>query len=261
MHRCRTVCLLLLVALFAALPSIALCAQTDGDAAQNYNTGNAYFDQGEFELAALAYKKALTQGGPRASAEYNLANALLHSGRIGPAVLHYRRALELAPRSADIANNLAAARERIPFAIKPLQPPALERFVTGFVRYTRPVEVFAVAATLWLLLNLALLIVLIGAPGNALRRIGATLCAALVVALLALSPLVIAQAYNEHTLVQMVVLDDPVKAREAPDSGKILFTLREGQTVKIAEYSGSWVRVETKNHFVGWIPAKAGETI
>jgi len=255
-----------LAILLCTLAALMVCspaaAQDAGDPAYSYSIGNSYFVQGKYKLAELSYEKAIADGARDAAVEYNLANTLLKLNRIGSAILHYERALELAPRSRDIRNNLDAARERIPFAVKPIEPPALERFLTGFVRYTRPVEVFTAVSIAWIAANLLLLTAIIALPGSRKRNIFVRLTVVAALVLVMLLPLAGIHAWRLHTLERMVVFTDDIKARCGPgESEEILFSLREGQVIRVTDRKDDWVRIVTENRFMGWIPDEAGEKI
>jgi len=76
---------------------------------KDFETGNKYYEQGNFSSAIMMYKKVEAAGLESAALYYNLGNAYFKGGDLGRAILYYQRAKRLNPSDPDIANNLAFA--------------------------------------------------------------------------------------------------------------------------------------------------------
>jgi len=75
-------------------------------AAESWETGCRFEEQGQLQEAAHAYQEALYLGGPDAKICFNLANVYYQQGRLGQAAERYRQTTELAHDRADAWNNL-----------------------------------------------------------------------------------------------------------------------------------------------------------
>ncbi len=83
------------------------------------------YDAGDFAGAAAVLGPAAKAAPGDAALQYDLGNALLKAGRLGPAIASYQRAFDLRPRDADIRYNLnfalkQAGEELVPSGVPPL---------------------------------------------------------------------------------------------------------------------------------------------
>jgi Ca-activated chloride channel family protein len=80
----------------------------------DFNAGNQAYRAGDWQAAAEAYERSLTQGNERAqaAAHYNLGNARFQMQDYDGAIGAYEQALQLAPDDADAKHNLGLAQRR-----------------------------------------------------------------------------------------------------------------------------------------------------
>jgi Ca-activated chloride channel family protein len=80
-----------------------------------YNIGNVFYRQQDYQRAAESYRKALeaARGGLARDTAYNLGNARFQAGDYAGAVQAYRGALELDPADRDAKRNLEIALSRL----------------------------------------------------------------------------------------------------------------------------------------------------
>ena len=90
--------------LFLLLNAQVLGAQSV--ATGQYNGGNEFYREGDFEAARRSYLEAVATGIEDARLYYNLGNACFKLSRLGEAVLWYERARRLAPHDEDVEANL-----------------------------------------------------------------------------------------------------------------------------------------------------------
>ncbi len=74
-----------------------------------YTRGNAYYEQGKYSEAIVAYEQ-INKEVNNGRVYYNLGNSYFKRGMLGKAILNYRKANFLSPRDSDIAYNLNFAR-------------------------------------------------------------------------------------------------------------------------------------------------------
>lgn len=98
--------------LFLTLVFPAILAVADTTKTQ-FNKANIFYEKGEYNNAAAAYRQLLDEGFDAAAIRFNLGNALYQSSQFGEAIVQYRKALVLAPRDPDILANLRFVREKL----------------------------------------------------------------------------------------------------------------------------------------------------
>jgi tetratricopeptide (TPR) repeat protein len=84
----------------------AIFRASPASAAQCFESGCYYEEEGALEEAADAYRQALLLGGPTADACFNLANVLFALDQKQEACERYRQVVEIDPRHAESWNNL-----------------------------------------------------------------------------------------------------------------------------------------------------------
>ena len=81
----------------------------ENEARKHNNLGNAYYRQGEHDLAIASYQKAIAIKPDYADAHNNLGVTLQELGKLEEAVASYRKALALNPDYPEAHNNLGLA--------------------------------------------------------------------------------------------------------------------------------------------------------
>ena len=69
-------------------------------------SGNHYYEQGEFAKAIAEYQKIIAAEGVSSTVHYNLGCAYFNEEVFGRAILHFEKARQLSPRDVDILHNL-----------------------------------------------------------------------------------------------------------------------------------------------------------
>lgn len=80
-----------------------------GDARPLIALANAYFDDGQLNLAVATYRQALSLQPVNPDVQVDLGTCLLYTGQIEPAVASYRAALEEQPTHVNAHFNLGVA--------------------------------------------------------------------------------------------------------------------------------------------------------
>lgn len=193
-------------------------------------------------FAGCAARAQSVQPGYSADALYNLANAYARAGKPGMAILNYERAGLLAPNDADIEANLLAVRKSVGL---PAQPRSwVERAAT----VSSPSMLACCALVGVLLIGSSALAARLVPRLRALRRIAAVVG----VAMLGLTAAnTIVEWPRLHAAVVLVASTE-VRATPAP-MGDALFTLPEGQTVRILGEHEDFVFVQVTTAARGWV--------
>jgi len=181
---------------------------------------------------------------------YNLANAYARAGKPGMAILNYERAALLAPNDEDIEANLHAVRASAGLPHKPRS--WFERAAT----IVSPTIVAWLAVWGVIAIGSSLVAARLTRRLRLLRRVALGVGIALLGATLA-------QGMVEWPRLQatiVLVADTPVRATPAP-MGDALFTLSEGQTVKISGEHEDFVFVQINADSRGWVTRASVATV
>jgi hypothetical protein len=180
--------------------------------------------------------------GYSAAGLYNLANSYARAGKPGMAILNYERASLLSPGDPDVQANLQLVRAS---AHVPLETPdALDR-------------VARLASPFWMSWIGVLGLIMVGASliasqwssRHRLARGAATLLGASMVGLTLCSAAALWPRLHQGIVIAAAT---PVRVSPVP-MGDPLFTLPEGEKVKITAEHDGFALVETRADRTGWI--------
>ena len=180
--------------------------------------------------------------GYSAAGLYNLANSYARAGKPGMAILNYERASLLAPGDPDIEANLRFVRAAAHLPAE--TPDTLDR-------------VAKIASPFWMSWLGVLGLVMVGAsviigqlsPRHRLARGAAALLGATMVGLMLCSGLALGSRLHEGVVIAAAT---PVRVSPVP-MGDPLFSLPEGEKVKITAEHDGFDLIETRTGRAGWI--------
>jgi tetratricopeptide (TPR) repeat protein len=239
--------------LVTALSSISF-AQT-GD----FETGNKYYEQGEYQSAVLMYKKVEESGIESASLYYNLGNAYFKSGDLGRAVLYYHRAKRLAPSDPDIASNLEFAGKFTTVKMEGVELNPISTFFSTLVGKYH-LKTLGWIASFWFILFVCLLIVKYGLQ---FQFVGLNVAVMLALSLaLVSSGLTTFKFRTEFLDKRAVITAQDASVYSGPSSNTDLeFEGSPGLIVEIVKESGDFYDVLFENKRRGWIKKNLLEVI
>jgi hypothetical protein len=180
--------------------------------------------------------------GYSAAGLYNLANSYARAGKPGMAILNYERASLLAPGDPDIQANLSFVRAS---AHLPAETPGnLDRVVK-------------VASPFWMSWIGVLGLMIVGAslvvaqlsPRHRLARRTAALLGVTMIGLTLCSALALGSRLHQGVVIAAAT---PVRVSPVP-MGDPLFSLPEGEKVKISAEHDGFALIETRAGRTGWI--------
>lgn len=201
-------------------------------------------------FAACVARAETAQTGYSADALYNLANSYARAGKPGMAILNYERAALLAPNDADIEANLRAVRQS---AGLPSEPRSwLERVAT----VASPSILAWCAIVGVLVIGSCAIAARLVPPLRPVRRIGALIG----IALLGLTVANGMVAWPRLHAAVVLVAATPVRATPAP-LGDPLFTLPEGQTLRVLGGHEDFVFVQVNAAARGWVSRASLATV
>ncbi|HEY2464238.1 MAG TPA: hypothetical protein VGI32_09270 [Steroidobacteraceae bacterium] len=193
-------------------------------------------------LGAVRAHSESEPAGYSAAGLYNLGNSYARAGKPGMAILNYERASLLAPGDPDIQANLRSVRESAHLPAE--TPDTLDR-------------VARIANPFWTTWLGVLGLTLVGVSGifaqlssrHRLVRGAATLLGATLVALTLCSALALWSRMREGVIIAAAT---PVRVSPVP-MGDPLFSLPEGEKVKITAEHEGFALIETRAGRAGWI--------
>ena len=237
---------------------VSAIAQT---AVDEFERGNAFYRDGKFDQAAMAYETILRQGTASPAIYFNLGNSYYRLGKTAPAILAYERALRLRPNDPDIKHNLDLVNLKTVDRIEPL--PELFfiewlRTVSSYVPLHTTMWLFAFG---WLILFASLAVLYILTNPNVLRLFR-TLTIAALVSLVPIVVLLVTQIADARIRNDAIVTTSVATAKTSPDSQSLdAFVIHEGLKVKLSDSVGDWVKIVLADGKVGWIRSQDCERI
>ncbi len=230
----------ILIAILLLVMAAASQAQETVNPDQVFYRGREFFDQGKFDEAVEAYKKAVDVG---ASKEllYNLGTACLFAGRDGEALYYLRRAEKLAPRDEEIQNNLRVAQAR---AQDDVQEDKQTKFVQALL-YFHTKTTFNEALLVFVLfygLSMLLLHLRLLRPGRWFLR----LAVLLIILCLGMGYSIVTRAWNYDEVTKGVILPPEVDVFSQRTSQRfaLFFKLHGATEVDVVDVKDGWVQIE-----------------
>jgi hypothetical protein len=180
--------------------------------------------------------------GYSAAGLYNLGNSYARAGKPGMAILNYERARLLAPRDPDIEANLRYVRAS---AHLPAETPNILD------------DVASIASPMWISWLGVLGLTLVGASAIAAQLASrhrllcgaAALLGATMVTLTAVDAMALLPRLHQGIVIAAAA---PVRVSPVP-MGDALFTLPEGEKVKITAEHEGFALIETRAGRMGWL--------
>jgi hypothetical protein len=193
-------------------------------------------------LGAAAAHAESQSAGYSAAGLYNLANSYARAGKPGMAILNYERASLLVPNDPDIQANLRAVRASAHLPAETAD--SFDRIAT-------------IASPFWIswigVLGIAVLgaSVILGqlSSRHRLARAAATLLGTSMVALTFCNALTLWPRFHQGIIIAAAT---PVRVSPVP-MGDPIFTLPEGEKVKISAEHEGFALIETRAGRAGWI--------
>jgi tetratricopeptide (TPR) repeat protein len=263
----------------AATPSISFADNAVDDPAVLFRSGNAHYEQGDFEAAIDDYRSLIDAGVIDGDLYYNLANAYYKNDELGNAVLFYARALRIQPRNEDARDNLALVRAQLRDKQFVRSQNRLVRAVIWLHNNLTTREMLIFASCSYLVLCLLTIVyvfrrsgivtavyrrISLFSPG---RLIGLSLGQDLLVAIAIAALLVVTSGVSAakklaDTRSEAVVLTDEIGVFSGPTKDSILqFKIHEGTLVNVRTRRDEWVRIELPGGMSGWVLSSAVETV
>lgn len=218
---------------------------------EEFEQGNKFYEEKDFESAIRMYKAVLDQGVESAEVHFNIGNAYFKAGDLGRAVVSYLRAARLDPADDDIKANLEFARQFSSVQMEGVRLNPIDAFMESLVGPFR-LNLLAWISTALFLLSLMLIAL----------RWGFSLFSGWIRPLLVVSLVLMVFAaglttykYRHDYLTRRAVLiaeESPVYTGPSENSDLELQGA-PGLVVEILDESGSYYEVLFENKRRGWI--------
>ena len=227
----------------------------DRDEAENlWATGNAAYNEGQWNRAVEAYSQIETAGLEAPELYYNMANAYYKSGEIPMSILYWNRALRLDPSMKDAAYNLEMAQGQIKDKIDEVPEFILKTWMRDFC-YSIGSDTWTILFLVFLALALVMALLYFLSRNTPARQAGFfTGLIALVVAILCIS--MASWQKNNYTGDEAAVVMTPVvsvKSSPSEDNSTELFLLHEGTTIEVLQHDGDWYEIKLADGRRGWL--------
>lgn len=217
-----------------------------------YKKAATLYQANEFEQAAAAYEKILTQNYKSAEVYYNLGNCYYKMNNIGRAILNYERALKLAPHDEDVIHNLQLAQQK---TVDKIQPVPQLSIITWWHSFTgwQSARGWNTWAIIMLWLAFAAFGVYLFSSFKQVAGFTGSLFFLLFIAFLSLA---FKQNKAEQYSNEAVLMVPSVSVKSAPDAnGNDIFVIHEGLKFRLLDNVGNWHKIRLADGKTGWLPS------
>ncbi len=215
-----------------------------------WQKGNSYYQQKNYDSAALCYQKIADSEPGNAEVYYNLGNAYYRLNNIGGAILNYERVLKLEPHHQQATDNLYLAQSRINNRIQEIPQIFFLRWWNSITR-TSLANIYAIIAVI---LFLAVLAYIIARQVKAIQYTAPTQLTVGIIALCVIFlALGIASAQKAVASDNAVVMQDGSPLMVQPKYGKSQSQVPEGTKVRICNEKAGWYEVTLPDGRTGWL--------
>lgn len=233
--------------LFAFLFGSILC-----NAETSYNTwwqkANTFFQQKDYDSAAVYYEKLAALAPQDAVVYYNLGNTYYRLNKIGPAVLNYQKALNINPKYKEAQDNLTLTEARISNRI----PNGGNIFFVKWWQSATSAQKAGTWAIVSLLTFLLVIAILLAKRFRNAMRVPGQLIGVLCFVWVICMTFAVTAANNKASSSKAVVMqnDAPLLTEQ---KGKTQSLVPEGTTVKVKDIDGGWAEVQLPDGRNGWM--------
>jgi len=233
---------------------LALFGLAAGQPADEYVQGNAAYQAGDYQKAAVHYQSAAAAGYQAFELYYNLGNCYYKLQQIGKSLLYYEKAARINPTDPDLQYNLELARLHV--VDKIITPPEFFwQRIGGRIKSALSLDQLAGFLLLWIVLAALAMIGKWCGTRDPWRRLTGYLWMPLGI-LTALWALFFIVRVNQSSHDRAaIIMEHKVSVLSAPaDNSTEVFALHEGCKVRLEEKSGGYVRISLPDGKVGWAP-------
>ena len=221
--------------------------------------GNNFYQQKQFDSAALCFEQIAADQPQNQELYYNLGNTYYKLNKVGKAVLNYERALRIEPGFNEANENLALAQGRISNRI----PQVSDIF---FIKWWESITMPQKSAMWSLLAAFSFILIIVIAIIKRFRKTSTSsipLQLQGVLWFICICFLIPAfwSAKNSESHNKAVVMENDAPFMNVELKGKPLGLIPEGTTVKIIGSKDSWLEVRLPDGRTGWIKQTQVEKI
>jgi hypothetical protein len=225
-------------------------------------SGNQYYQAGDYPAAIEAYEAVLAEGFESADLFYNLGNAHFKTGALGLSILNWERALMLEPGDPDALANLELARSLTADEIEPLPRFWLLSVVWWWIDLVPRFWLVLLVGAAWLA-STAGVVTRILARTDTVKFTGLWTAVGGIIVVLVLGTNLVVRELGIGSPERAVILAESVSVRSAPaaDDDLTVFEVHEGTRVRIDQRTDEWAEIVLDDGKVGWVPVGVMEVI
>lgn len=217
---------------------------------KNFTAANDAYNQGNYQLAAEEYRRALSSEDISVPLLYNLGCTEFKLGNYPEARVWFTRAGLLAPGDLEVRTNLKLTEEKLQLAPSENNRSFTAHLVALRDSLFRPDQYFALAAICFFILCL---IVVLRKYGSSALRWSSAAAVLFIMVLVLLAAL--GQMDSTYSPDKLILVGKTVELRSLPveNSGSVLKKIAPGGNAVLIEKRGSWLRIICDG-VEGWIP-------
>lgn len=222
--------------------------------ATDFDQANLFYEKGEYENAAAAYEKIISDGYENGEIYYNLGSCYYKTGDIAKCIVNYERSLKFMPEDSDLIENLKIARLSLVDKIEEHSEVPLFTFYSNFRNrfniYTSEKAFYFSILLLGILFSLYILLKNTGAGKFILVLSAAGVLYSAVISY------TYYDIYSDNSRRFGVIDEDKVSVLSSPDenvNSKELFYLHRGTKAEITRSNDFWLELSLDEEKKGWV--------
>lgn len=217
-----------------------------------FEKANQFYEADSYDKAIEMYDSLITQGILNADLFYNTGNAYFQNGDLGHAILNFKKALKINPGHEKAENNLKIAQTKTLDKIE-ARTPTLFHWVLIQASVLSP-NGWAWLTVVFSFLMLLLIVVFRKTTLRNLKKVcfysGMNIFVLFVLSMILTSITFMKVTDSDEGVVISKVVD--VKSSPAENS-ETVFTLHEGTVMSILNNNGKWIEISVNQGNIGWI--------
>lgn len=234
--------------------SFGVFAQTQSSPELLMQTANNAYNEGLYDSALNVYHLIEKEQIESASLYYNTGNAYFKNGDIASAILYYEKAKKLDPNNEDIQYNLSVANSMIVDKIEKVPELFFENWWNYFYNMFNADTWTLLSLASWFVL-IFLVGIFILTKKRGLRKLAFYLGLLFLFTSVATFGLASQKYYFGKEHKEAIIFTPTVTVKSSPTTNAVdLFVVHEGTKIEILDQVQDWTKIRIADGSVGWLP-------
>lgn len=244
----------MIVLLVLFFTTFSTFAQTGLSPERLMETANNAYNEGLYDSALNVYHLIEKEKVESAALYYNTGNAFFKNGDIASAILYYEKAKKLDPNNEDIQYNLSVANSMIVDKIEKVPELFFENWWNYFYNMFNADTWTLLSLASWFVL-IFLVGIFILTKKRGLRKMAFYLGLLFLFTSVATFGLASQKYYFGKEHKEAIIFTPTVTVKSSPTTNAVdLFVVHEGTKIQILDQVQDWTKIRIADGSVGWLP-------